>query len=143
MGFYNNLILGYKCEEKVAQFLRGKGFQVWNIGNYRLPVDLLVWDENITFWVQVKFRNDLFPICPIWVKRSEILNVWKETDCSVILILEFKEQLYQVHLQGKRIKLGLPRPKPPWHLPIYYLYQRKKPVRGKRFRWYKNLVRFK
>lgn len=129
-SFYKNLKLGYMCEERVSQFLRNKGFEVWNVGSYRLPVDLLVWKGDITFWVQVKFRNDKHPICPVWIKRKGILETSKESGLPVILILEFQNKLYQVHLEGKRIKLGLSKPPLPFLLPVEYTFERRKSTLG-------------
>ena len=55
--FWNNIIIGRNYEEEVAQFFESQGFTVWRIGNFRLPIDLAVWDNKRFFCVEVKFRS--------------------------------------------------------------------------------------
>lgn len=55
--FWNNLILGRKYEEEVAQWFESLGFSVWRMGNFRLPIDLYVWDSKKDFFIEVKFRT--------------------------------------------------------------------------------------
>jgi len=55
--FWNNLILGRQYEDKVAQWFEQWGLEVWKIGNWKLPIDLVVWSKS-PFCVEVKFRSN-------------------------------------------------------------------------------------
>lgn len=56
-NFWNNLIVGYKVEEEVAQWLESFGYSVWRLGTYRLPIDLYCWKGDKEFLVEVKYRT--------------------------------------------------------------------------------------
>jgi len=56
--FWNNLVLGRKYEEEVAQFFEFLGFNVWRIGDWKLPIDLFVWKNGLEFGIEVKFRSN-------------------------------------------------------------------------------------
>ncbi len=55
--FLENVIKGQEAEEQTAQWYEKQGYRVERVGSYKLPIDLLVWNDKEEFGVQVKYRN--------------------------------------------------------------------------------------
>jgi len=53
---FNGLMVGRKYEEVVASWFEEEEVEVWKIGNWRLPIDLVVWASPPLF-IEVKFRS--------------------------------------------------------------------------------------
>jgi len=99
--FWSGLIKGNIAEAKVANYLRARGFNVWQIGSYRLPVDLLVWDNKFSFWVQVKMRTEHL----ILVNMSfyDVLNIRADSSYPILLVLDYKNKFYADYMDYREL----------------------------------------
>jgi len=71
MGFFEKLMTGKRYEDKVADWFESIGFHVWRLGNWRLPIDLLIWKGKQYFCVEVKFRSVFTPF-PVKIKERKL-----------------------------------------------------------------------
>jgi hypothetical protein len=89
--FWNNLVKGNEGESIVKHHLEDRGFNVWGIGQYRLPVDLLVWDKDVSFWIQVKLRTESIFKLEFTDEEEEAISKRRE---PILIVLVYLDKLY-------------------------------------------------
>lgn len=110
--FQKALKIGSECEERVRELLKILNYSVMNISALMLPVDLLVWNNQETFWVQVKYRSKnrsdwTMRPCPIWIKIIEYAQVSEESQLPIVLVIEYCGKFFGKNLIGEtRLKLN-------------------------------------
>jgi len=99
--FHERLVKGNLAEEQVAQWYETQGYQVCRIGGYKLAIDLLVWNDEEEFGVQVKFRtND-----PLSINNIMAYLNFKEITAIRKIILEDKLPVILAVTNGKEVKI--------------------------------------
>ena len=92
--FWEGLIKGRKYEEEVALFFESQGFNVWRLGDWRLPIDLFIWNEKKSFCVEVKYRTK--KKYPIVIDERKLYN-FLDINCVAFLIA--------IHPDCSRVKI--------------------------------------
>ncbi len=105
--FWQNLIKGNKVEEQIAQWYEKQDYRVERIGPYRLPIDLLVWNEKEEFGVQVKYRSgSLVDNIALYLKETEIwafYKIMREDKLRIVLTVTNGEEVKTIEFYCKGV----------------------------------------
>ena len=98
-----NLKIGEKYEEEVASFFESKGFNVWQLGRFQLPVDLFVWKGKKSFWVEVKFRSE--KKYPVFMDETKLFNFMEIGTTVFLIVIHPNSTKIRIY---KKVKWGEP-----------------------------------
>lgn len=133
--FFNCLVKGNIAEEQVAQWYERQGYQVCRIGSYRLAIDLLVWNDEEEFGVQVKLRSkDTLEekyfiwgtLCPYlkFKEYQKILDIIQEDKLPVVLAITNGKEIRIVELMVRDGGVRIYNAHKKEILPVYEVYRR-------------------